>query len=240
MIFTQTVYPQFRDADIDGLVGLKGCMRNFQDVHGSFMYHLCKGNDSIIEKYGAAWVYTRYHVSLYDKLDYAPAEARCVIEPYRHPVVADAVIELNQHGRAAAAARLQTCLISLERQRPVKFDAIEFPDDIAESPDFSVPAFLRPAASDENMSERYKKTVRASDLDKSGHMTNLKYIDMFIDGYDSSFWRAFGAKEMEISFITQCREGETLRIMSREEDSMVLLAAEHADGSIASFAVFTK
>ena len=33
MPFKQTILPQYRDADPDGLIGLKGCMHYFQDIH---------------------------------------------------------------------------------------------------------------------------------------------------------------------------------------------------------------
>ena len=57
MPFTQTIQPQFRDADEDGLIGLCGCMRYFQDIHTWYMHDIDKGNDVLPERYGAAWVY---------------------------------------------------------------------------------------------------------------------------------------------------------------------------------------
>ena len=56
MLFQLQVNPQFRDADHDGLIGLRGCMRYFQDAHTYFMHAIEKGNDVIPEKYGAAWI----------------------------------------------------------------------------------------------------------------------------------------------------------------------------------------
>ena len=79
-----------------------------------------------------------------------------------------------------------------------------------------------------------------SDLDKSNHMTTLRYIDMFQDAYDTAFWKAFDPSEMEISFLSQSREGEELTILSRTENNAVFLAASHADGSLASVAMFGK
>ena len=32
MPFEQTILPQYRDADPDGLIGLKGCMHYFQEI----------------------------------------------------------------------------------------------------------------------------------------------------------------------------------------------------------------
>ena len=71
-------------------------------------------------------------------------------------------------------------------------------------------------------------------------MNNLRYVEMFQDAYDSAFWADFEAREMEISFLSQCLEGETLTVLGRAEGDSVRLAALHADGSVASVAVFTR
>lgn len=48
------------------------------------------------------------------------------------------------------------------------------------------------------MEGRHQRTVRVSDLDKMGHMTKLRYIEMFQDAHDSQFWKALNPVEMEI------------------------------------------
>ena len=90
------------------------------------------------------------------------------------------------------------------------------------------------------MIERYRRTVRMSDLDKSNHMTNLRYIDMFQDAYDAAFWKIFDPKEMEIDFLSQAREGEELTILSKQNHNEISLVAIHSDGKIASAAMFRK
>ena len=77
-----------------------------------------------------------------------------------------------------------------------------------------------------------------SDLDKSNHMTNLRYIDMFQDAYDATFWKMFDPKEMEIAFLSQALEGEELTILSKQNKNEISLAAIHSDGKIASVAMF--
>ena len=88
------------------------------------------------------------------------------------------------------------------------------------------------------MAECYKKTVRVSDLDKSRHMNNLRYIEMFQDAYNSDFWSEKEPHQMEIRFLSQCREGETISVCSRVDDSGIHFAAMHQDGTVASTAFF--
>ena len=241
MPFEQTFHPQYRDAEPDGLVGLKGAMHYFQDIHTWFMHSIHKGNDEIPEKYGSAWVYTRYLVSLSQKIDYTDQiTLQAWMEPYRQPVLVNVNMLLHQHGRVTAKGKIENCVFSLERQRPQRLSAIEFPDSIPEEIPNSIPDFIQLEKTAEGMEEKYIRTVRYSDLDKSNHMTNLRYIDLFQDSYDKAFWNHFDAKQMEICFLSQSREGETLSVRSREERNAVYMAAVHEDDRIAAVCIFSK
>ena len=239
MIFEQTLLPQYRDAEADGLIGLKGAMHYFQDIHTWFMHSIHKGNDELPEKYGSAWVYTRYLVSLIRKIDYTDQIVLQIwMEPYRQPVLVNVNMLLRQHGEVAAMGKIENCVFSLERQRPQRLSAIEFPDDVPEEIPNNIPDFVRLEKTADGMTERYTRTVRCSDLDKSNHMTNLRYIDMFQDACDKAFWAQFDARQMEICFLSQSREGETLSVRSRQDDNVLHFAAVHADGTLAAVAMF--
>ena len=239
MPYEQILYPQYRDADPDGLIGLKGAMHYFQDGHTWFMHAYSKGNDVLPEQYSAAWVYTRYRVALRHKMDYTDTLSLSTwMEPYHQPVLANIDHVLRQHGTIAAMGRAETCLISLVRQRPVRFSAIEFPDGVPEDIPNQIPDFIRLEKSAESMEEVYVHTVRVSDLDKSRHMNNLRYVDMFQDAFDSAFWHDFNPSDMEISFLSQCREGEAISVRSRSDADGLHFAALHEDGTLASVALF--
>lgn len=241
MPYTQTVLPQFRDADEDGLVGIRGCMRSFQDIHTWYMHSLGKGNDVLPEQYDAAWVYMRYQIRLERKLDYtAPATLTTWIEPGKRPARVLIDVTIHQHGALAAQGRIESCIFSLARRRPLRLQAVDFPADLAEDLPHEIPPFRKLAKNADGMQTRYLRTVRLSDLDKSRHMTNLRYIEMFQDAYDSAFWDRFQPKEMEICFLSQCMEGETLTVKGRAEETAVHLAALHEDGTLAAVAVFAR
>ena len=241
MPFEQTFQPQYRDADADGLIGLKGAMHYFQDIHTWFMHSLHKGNDELPEKYGSAWVYTRYLVSLSQKIDYTePITLQTWMEPYRQPVLVNLDMLLTQHGAIAAMGKVESCIFSLERQRPQRLSAVEFPEGVPEEIPNRVPDFIPLEKTAEGMTEAYIRTVRYSDLDKNNHMTNLRYIDMFQDACDQAFWAQFSPRQMELCFLSQSREGETLSVRTRVEENAVHMAAVHADERIAAVCLFTK
>lgn len=239
MLFQQQMYPQFRDADHDGFIGLRGCMRYFQDGHTYFMHAVEKGNDVIPEQYGAAWIYTQYHVQIKRKIGYdTPLLLRQWIQPYRRPLLLTLNSTIEQDGEIVASGKIETCVFDLNRQMPRRLSSIEFPDNIAEEIAHDIPSFLGLDKSTEGMTECYQKTVRVSDLDKSRHMNNLRYIEMFQDAYDSDFWAEKEPHQMEIRFLSQCREAEVISVAGRVGETGVHFAALHQDGTIASVAFF--
>ena len=239
MVFQLKVYPQFRDADHDGLIGLRGCMRYFQDGHTYFMHAIQKGNDVLPEQYGAAWIYTQYHVKINRKIGYdEPLYLKQWIQPYRRPLLLTLDSTIEQKDEIVAYGKIETCVFDLKHQLPRRLSSIDFPAEIAEEIDNDIPAFLGLEKSADEMDECYRKTVRVSDLDKSRHMNNLRYIEMFQDAYGSDFWSQKEPHQMEIRFLSQCREGETLSVCSRDDDTGTHFAALHRDGSIASVAFF--
>lgn len=241
MPFQQCFQPQFRDSDPDGLIGLRGCLRWFQDTHTWYMHAIDKGNDVIPERYGAAWVYTRYRVRVFHKMDYrGNVDIATWMEPYRQPVLVKQDFIIRQHGRVAAEGKLESCLFSLARQRPLKLSAVEFPEGMPEVIEADIPDFAVVQRTTEGMQPRYERAVRYADLDKNRHMNNLRYIEMFLDACDSAFWADFAPVEAQINFLTQSREGETLTVFSRAEGDALHMAAAHADGKLAAAAVFTR
>ena len=240
MPFQQTIQPQYRDADPDGLIGLRGAMRNFQDIHTWYMHSIDKGNDVLPEQYGAAWVYTRYLVTLSRRIDYTDtALLTAWMEPYRQPVLVNVNFTLQQHGEIAARGKVECCVFSLQRQRPLRLSAVDFPEGIPEEIPGAIPDFIRLEKTAEGMTERYRRVVRYSDLDKSRHMTNLRYIEMFQDAYDAAFWKDFDARSMELCFLSQCREGEELSVRSMADGEALRFAAVHGDGTPACVARFS-
>ena len=241
MPYVQEYRPQIRDADLDGHVGLRGGMRCFQDVHTGYMHSIGKGNDVLPRQYGAVWVYTRCLIRMEKKLEYGePATLTAWVEPVTSAARAVIDVTIAQNGAIAGCGRIESCVCSLKERRPLRLSAIAFPEEVSEQIGNDIPPFFRPDRSIDGLEKRYEKTVRFCDLDSSRHMNNLRYVEMFQDAYDSAFWADFEAREMEISFLSQCLEGETLTVLGRAEGDGVRLAALHADGSVASVAVFTR
>ncbi len=147
---------------------------------------------------------------------------------------------VRRHGQVAAQGKLESAVFSLIHRRPLKLAAIDFPEGLPEAVDGGIPDFLVLGKSAEDMAERYRHTVRVSDLDKSHHMTNLRYIGMFQDAFDSGFGPDFNAGEVRINLLSQGREGEALSVRSRLDGNTLRMAAAHGDGGLAAVAAFIR
>lgn len=68
-------------------------------------------------------------------------------------------------------------------------------------------------------------------MDKTGHMTNLKYVDLFLNAFNSKFFEEFQIGEFEIHFLSQCFEGEVLHVYKKRAGEKISLIAVHDDKS---------
>ncbi len=235
MVFTSDSLPQFRDAGVNGLVGLRGYYNYLQDMITQYMHSIDKGNDKIPEKYGITWIVTRYRLNVYKESDYdAPLHMETWIEPGSTRARIHMGVTIYRKQELCAAARTECCLMDLKTRRLTGMDAIELPEDLAEEKELPVQPFTRFSSDRTGFIPVYTYTVRYTDLDKTRHMTNLKYIDLLMNAYDSQFYLTHVVTDFEIRYETQCFEGEELQVFVRENQDHYDLLGVKEDGSIAS------
>lgn len=71
----------------------------------------------------------------------------------------------------------------------------------------------------------YEKKIRLSDLDLNRHTNNLRYVAMVTDMFSVSEWEGRSLCGMELRFLGQSFEGDTLRFLRRDGDGISLLRA---------------
>ncbi len=230
MIFEKTYLPQFRDADRDGYVGLRGYMNYFQDMATHYMHNIQKGNDTLPEEYGIVWMYTKYKMHISRKVGFTgELNMETWIPAEKSPAVIHQNLFISQNGEVCARGCVESCLYHLAKKRLVRLKEIGFPDDIAENKESGIPGFQKLPVDLEGMEYVYTHQVRYTDLDKTGHMTNLKYVDLFLNAFDSQFMEAFQIEEFELHFLDQCFEGEDLHVYKKNLGGKIFLAAVHDD-----------
>ena len=230
MIFQKDYLPQFREADPDGLVGLRGYMNYFQDVATHFMHNLHKGNDELPERYGIVWMYTKYKMQVLKRADFTKKlRLETWIPPGRLAAVMRQNLLISREGEVYAKGCLESCLYHMSQNRLARLKEIAFPADIAELGACPMPEFEKLPAKPEPEPGDYCYThqIRYTDLDKTGHITNLKYIDLFLNAFENRFFEQFAIQEFELHFLEQCFEGEELQVYRTDTDDGIRLTAFH-------------
>lgn len=239
MVFQKDYFPQFREAEADGLIGLRGYMCYFQDVATAYMHDLGKGNDTLPEQYGIAWMYTKYKLEICRRADFtAPVHMECwASKVNRARAVQEA--EFSRDGELYARGRLESCLFSLKDRRLCTMDEIAYPMDTALARESGTEEFVRiPKQPGQTRQKHvYTYTVVYTDLDKSGHMNNLHYVNLFMNAFSPDFYREHFIRSFELHYSSQCYFGETLEVFAGKTASGWELCAKKSDGEPAAVCI---
>ena len=239
MIYEAEYKPFFRDADADGLIGLRGYMNYFQDCASYFMHNLGKGNDSLPEKYNCAWIYTKYKVEILKKAGFEKdLKFSSWVEKWKSTAIVKQGFEVCKNGEIYMHGRLESCALDLNKRKLTSLKTIEFSnEEFGIDKEVGVEKFSRLPKSNEDMEYVYTHKVLYTDLDKTMHMTNLRYVDLFLNAFSSDFYTSNVIKDFEIHFVSQCYEGEEIKVYKSICDNKVSFVGVHEDGTVAATAM---
>jgi len=170
---------------------------------------------------GTAWVLSRLHLTL---ARWPRGNEEIVIETWP-----EAMNRLLVERRFAIfdASREQIggvsslwCALDLTRRRPIRLpeevwgrmNEYEVGDDPARAGELTAPD---PADLELGF------TVRRSDLDSAEHVNNTSYVEWVIEAVPDEVWSTAELAELEIQFISECHQGQT--VLSRSQ------LVEHGD-----------
>ena len=212
MIYEIDYLPRFRDSGHDGLVGLKGYMNYFQDIAAGQYYQLGKGNNVIHEKYGVAWVYTKYRLKIYQKTDFDRSIRISAWISKLDAVRSWQEMRITRGEELLCEGRLESCLIDLMDLSVARIPRIELPDGLRVDRMTATDSFERRMKLSEDAAYVYTHTVRYCELDNNRHMNNLYYVDMFMNAFDMDFYDRHEITDFEIHYVHQAYYGEELEI----------------------------
>ncbi|MBQ1526189.1 MAG: hypothetical protein IIZ75_03580 [Lachnospiraceae bacterium] len=248
-LYTQELVPLFRDAEADGLLGIRGYFNLFQDMACAHMHELGIGNDKLVERTGCAWLFTKYKLCAYGRSDFdTKLKLETWIEPVRSPLLVNRGLWVSANGRLLAAGRVESCPFNLKDQKLVRLSDLDFQKEVSCDREDGLGRFTRVGISMEGAEYRFTHTVRYADLDKSQHMNNIKYIDMFLNVFSREFYMTHFVTGMEIQFRNQCFEGDEILVYTvkekrvweaQEEDERIRLIAVKQDKTIAATGMIT-
>ena len=114
-----------------------------------------------------------------------------------------------------------------------------YPTNTDERTPLDLPPFQRFPKTLAGMEFCYTYTVQYTDLDKSRHMNNQKYIPLFLNAFDLDFHTKRQITDFEIHYLKQCFEKEHLSIWRTKREQDFLLAGVKEDGTLAVQASIT-
>ena len=234
MIYEIDYLPRFRESGHDGLIGLKGYMDYFQDIAAGQYHVLDKDNSTIHEKYGVAWVYSKYRLKIYEKTGFDRSIHIAAWISRLDRVRSWQEMEIRRGGELLCEGRLESCLIDLADQSIAFIPRIELPDGLTVDRMTAAQSFTRKLAPDVGAAYRYTHTVRYCDLDNNRHMNNLHYVDMFMNAFDMDFYDRYFITDFEIHYLRQAYLGEELRIVRTDDGDSYHLAAVNSEGQYAA------
>lgn len=234
MYFTREFQQQYRDADEDGLIGARSFFCYLQDAGSHFLYNLGLGNDRLPEERNLVWIYVRYRIHIWKKADFvSPLSITTWVEADDKTILLTQGTRVFRGDELFATGRVQSCLVHFSDKSLARLSDVGFPYECGEPERLDLP-FSRLKYNPDEFVARYEHVVRYGELDKSRHLTNLRYVELFLNAYDSEFHRRRRVVDMELQFKSQALEGEVLRVEERADGNESTLAALHADGTVAA------
>lgn len=75
--------------------------------------------------------------------------------------------------------------------------------------------------------------IRSVDIDRGGHMNNVNYVRAMLGCFTCAQLVEMDIRELDMQFILQCYEGETIRFVKRpSEDGIMEVGALNEDGKV--------
>ncbi len=238
MPYTLSFKPRYSESEIDACIGARGYLYYFQDGSARHFCSFGKGNDRVPDEYGICWILSKYHLKV---LRRAPVSSDLQLEtwfePSKSPVRLRPNLRISLDGETCALGQMELCLANVAESSLVRLSQIDFPDDESEHCDIDVPKVRKLKIEEEGMNLAYTYTVRYSDLDNNRHMNNLHYVDLVENAFASSFYEEHPIADLELEYVEQCYEGESIDVLTRVCDDYAEVLARRESGAIALKAV---
>ena len=173
--------------------------------------------DTLIEN-GVAWVLSRLHLEMqrwptsdeYIVIETWPEAANRLFTERRFNVV-------DAADNSIGTASTLWLILDLERRRPVRLPA-HVVERLGELGLGSEPRRFGDLVTPDPVDRELAFTVRRSDLDLAEHVNNTSYVEWAIEAVPDEVWSTCELAELEIQFVSECHQGQTVLSRSRQVD----------------------
>ena len=216
MIYTENFKITASMTDMGEGVSILGIAQIIQDNVSAFFSRYGKDNVSLKRDYNSVWVIVK---NRFKKLDVAYWNERVTAKSFitkrtSATVIIDTEI-IKEDGTVAVVARTEMCVISLDTQRIVRIEKVGLSEEIGVYPTNADFEFSRFEFSD--LKDIYSFTVPSTSIDFCNHFNNVEYLRFILNTVPVNYGLTHVVKDLEIHYVNQSREGDSLNILSKRE-----------------------
>lgn len=144
---------------------------------------------------------------------------------------------LKDGEKTVAEGKNEWAIINTKTGRPQRLDGI-YPPELSFCADKVCEEAFSAVNSDFSDAELFAEyIVRSTDIDMGHHMNNAAYIRALFGAFSCEELSCADFKNVEITYKTQCFEGERLKLLKRTTERGTEVAFCHAEGSVAVYVI---
>lgn len=217
--------------DENSLMSIPAILDMFQDVAGIHADSVGIGALELEER-GLFWIVSKIRLRINSRpLVQEMLEARTWIQPAER-VSCERDWALYKDGEQLAYVRSIWAALRRDNFRPGHM-ADFYPDsDFEIAPPDDRP-FTRMGKDFDDAELLGEYTIRSVDIDRGGHMNNVNYVRAMLGCFTCAQLAEMDIRELDMQFILQCYEGETIRFVKRlSEEGLMEVGALNAEGKV--------
>lgn len=205
----------------------------FQDVASRHAMFLGIDDFSLLEKDNALWVVSKTKVKI-NKLPRWNDEISIRTWPMgAEGVRCNRCYQIIKDGEVFINGITEWVIIDAETRHLRKVESTSYPNDIEWITEKSIDEKFRKFKDDFTENDFInKRIVRSGDIDVTHHTNNVTYITMLLDTFTVKELENTTLKEIEVSYLNESLEGETLSIYRKDNEDGHYFSIKKDDGKI--------
>lgn len=132
-------------------------------------------------------------------------------------------------GEPIILAVQEACCLDLERHRPMKLEAVDFPAE-GTPEHFMDNKFSKFPVESEEYQEVYRQKVLPQHIDMSHHMNNIEYVKLALNVFSATDLELCIPAMLELHFMGETREGQEVKIFRADKMGATYMKIEDDTG----------
>lgn len=217
--------------DENSLMSIPAILDMFQDAAGIHAESVGIGALELEEK-GLFWIVSKIRLRIFRRpLVQEMLEAVTWIQPAER-VSCERDWALRKGGEQLAYVRSIWAALRRDNFRPGYMSDFYPDSDFDMTPPDDVP-FTRMSKNFEDAEPLGEYRIRSVDIDRGGHMNNVNYVRAMLGCFTCAQLAEMDIKELDMQFILQCYEGDTISFVKRDADEGHMeVAALNGEGKV--------